>query len=431
MQKFRVLVIYSLLVAAAVYGAIKAYIYFSIKGEVDTAIVHASPFAGISYRGISSDIRGKVSVNGIEVNLPNQSLPLRIDALRLEGPGIGFLFDMAAGFKDERVPRWMYITLNRVELPDMQDLALPGFPVETGALNWELEPCGLAGLLRHAAPLRSDTYPMMLTLRLGYRFDRLSSSGDLELSYDMPGGESMTVELEVADMPQPGAMMLGVAPKLEKLNFSYVPVAGPLKRELGKCAENSGQSDAMYVEKLLTQPTDKLVKELGFAPGQGLRKAIEDFLLAPGEIRVEAGPVDDVLQTASAQYPPQQLIKLLNLALNVNGEAIDDLSFEVAAPAEYTGSGETGSEASGADPEKRIRARFIETQPAELKNYLGRDVRLVINGHDSPQRGVLISVHDKEANVEKRVLRGKMTLHVPLEDIVQIEVMRFPDITEH
>jgi hypothetical protein len=55
---------------------------------------------------------------------------------------------------------------------------------------------------------------------------------------------------------------------------------------------------------------------------------------------------------------------------------------------------------------------------------------MLVDGHDDPQRGVLISVRDKEANVEKRLLRGKMTLHVPLDDIVQIEVMRFPDTVE-
>jgi hypothetical protein len=430
MQKFRVLVIYALLIVAAVYAGIKAYIYFSIKGELDTVIAHVGPFAEISYRGISSDIRGKLSVEGFEMSLPDQPLPLRIDAMRLEGPGIGFLFDVAAGFEDNRVPRWMYITLNRVELPDVRDLAIPGLPVETGALNWDIEPCSLAGLLRHAAPLRSDSYPMMLTLRMGYRFDRSSSTGMVELGYDMPGGESMSVEFEVSDMPQPGAVVLGVVPTLETLNFSYVPAAANLKRELSECAGNSGLSVAMYAEKLLSQPADILVKELGFVPGNGLRQAIERFLLAPGEIKIAAGPIDDVLQTASAQYPPQQLIKLLDLELNVNGQTVSDLSFQTAAPVEYASSDETTGQASGAKPDERIRARFIETPTNELKNYLGRDVRMLVAGHDDTQRGVLISVRDKEANVEKRLLRGKMTLHVPLEDIVQIEVMRFPDRVE-
>ena len=100
MQQLRVVGIYLLVLVVAIYAGIKAYIYFGVKGTVDDAIAMVRPFVQISYGGISSSIEGAVSVDQIEVQTPAEAIPLRIGSLRLEGPELGFLFDVASGFED-------------------------------------------------------------------------------------------------------------------------------------------------------------------------------------------------------------------------------------------------------------------------------------------------------------------------------------------
>ena len=132
------------------------------------------------------------------------------------------------------------------------------------------------------------------------------------------------------------------------------------------------------------------------------------------------------MQAASGRFPPQQLIEMLDLELSVNGEAVVDLSFYTAGEAASAVSGDS----SNSKRRKRMRARFIETPTGELRRYLGRDVRVLMAGHEKPESGILVAANGEEANVEKRVLKGKMTLHVPYDDIVRIEVMRFPETPE-
>ena len=126
--------------------------------------------------------------------------------------------------------------------------------------------CSLGWLLSNVVPLRSDRYPVILTLRTGYRFDILSHTAEVDFSYEVNSGESMIMELGLSGMPQPGSPMLGVVPSLDQLIFSYVPAEGSLGQQLDDCAKQGGLSAAMYVDKLLAQPDGRLVKELGFVP---------------------------------------------------------------------------------------------------------------------------------------------------------------------
>ena len=429
MQQLKVLGVYALILAAVIYAAIKAYIYFGVKGKLDDAIARAQPFAQISYSGISSSLDGSIEVDGIEVRSGQQTLPIRIGSLQLQGTGIGFLLDAAKGFGQNRIPSILQVDVRRLELPDIQEMVpsvLP--PLKSGRRSPVPDQCSLGGLLRSAALMRSDSYPLLLDLNIGYQMDLLARIGRLNFGYDVQGGESFTVDVNLSGMLQPSAMMMGAAPAVDRLSIRYKPNGEYLKKRVSDCAKKQGTSESIYVEGLLAQPAGRFVEELGFVPGNGLRQGIVRFLLKPVEILVVAGPIDEPLQLGSGQIPAGRLVDFLNLEVSVNDERVSDLSFAVAADVEATGiSDEDAAISAGQGKKVRRRARYMETPIDELGKYLGRPVQLLISGHDKPQSGILVAVRDSEVDVEKRMRQGRMSVHVPFDDIERIEVLRFPD----
>ncbi len=433
MQQLRVLGVYGLILVAVIYAAIKAYIYFSVKGELDDAIALARPFAEISYSGISSSLKGSIEVDGIEVRSGQQALPIRIASLQLQGAGIGFLFDIAKGFGQGRIPSVLRTRMRRLELPDVQQMVPSVLPtLKAGGWNPVPDQCSLGGLLRSAGLMRSDSYPVLLDLNIGYQMDHLTRIGQLDFGYDVPGGETFALMLTLSGMPRPGAMMMmGVVPAVDRLSIRYQPNGEYLKKQVSDCAKKQGMSESIYVEGLLAQPAGRLAKELGFAPGKGLRQGIGRFLLKPVELLVVAGPIDNPLQLGSGKLPPARLADFLNLEVSVNGEPVGDLSFTVAADVKADGMGDADAAVSAGQGKKvRRRARYIKTPIGELEKYLGRPVQLLVSGRDKPRSGVLVAVRDSEVDVEKRMRQGTMNLHVSFDDIERVNVLRFPDMVE-
>lgn len=432
MQQLRTLGVYALILAAAAYAVIKAYIYFSVKGELDDAITRAQPFVQISYSGISSSLEGSIEVDGIEVKSDQQTLPIRIGSLQLQGTSIGFLFDVAKGFGPGRIPSVLRTRVRRLELPDVQEL-VPSVLPPLKARGWDPvpDPCSLGGLLRSAGPMRSDSYPVLLDLNIGYQMDHVARIGQLDFGYDVSGGEAFTLAVTLSGMPRPGAMMMGVAPSVDRLSIRYKPNGEYLKGRVSDCAKKREVSEPIYVEGLLSQPAGRLVKELGFAPGEALRQGIERFLLKPVELLAVAGPIDDPLQLGSGDLPPARLVDVLNLEVSINGERVKDLGFMVAADSEVEGMSDSdGGISAGQGKTPRRRARYMETPIGELGNYLGHPVQLLVSGREDLRSGVLVAVRDSEVDVEKRMRQGTMNLYVSFEDIERIEVLRFPDTAE-
>ena len=426
MQQLRVLFVYALILAAVVYGAIKAYVYFSVKGELDDAVARLQPFAQISYGGISSSLKGSIEVDGIEVKSAQQPVPMRIGSLRLQGDGPGFLFDAAKGFGGGNIPERLRISARRFELPDIQQMApalLPEpDPLRPGPLPDE---CSLGRLLQDAGPLRSDSYPLYLDLDVGYEMSMLDQVGRMSFGYDAQGGESFSVTMKLSGIPRPGAVMMGAAPVIDRLSLVYRPNGEYLKRRVAECAKKHGSTSAIYVRGLLAQPDGRLGKELGFVPGKGLRGGVEQLLLKAGELQLTAGPIEEPMQLGSRELSPQRMMDLFNLQVSVDNEPITDLSFSDAA-ADDTDGGEMA-----ADKKKsKRRARYIETPLGELGNYVGRPVKVSVAGHEKPHSGVLVGVGEDELDVEKRRREGRMNLHVSFKNIERVEVLRFPPQAE-
>ncbi len=434
MSQFKVYVLFPLLVIGLIYAGIKYYIHQGVAEEMDKVIAMARPFAHISYQGIASNLGGSVAVEGVEVRRPQQTMPVRIAEVRLEGPGTGFLFDLAKGFGRGHFPETLRMTFERVELPDVTDLFpdVEGFGNDTDvpALR-QREPCSLGWLAQNIGMIKSDRYPLLLDLTSGYQFDVDSGIARMDFGYQVHSRESLGMEMYLTGVSQPGAVMLGAVPRMERLTLTYEPGREHVAALVNQCAQARGMEPSLYVQGLLSQHESLLGEELGFIPGAGIRDALRRFLTNPGAVTMEMGPFDTMMQMAAVESSPQQMMAMLDPRISVNGTPVTDLSFREATP------GSRGTQGSGPadglesipdfkDGGKRVRARMLPATVEELPQYLGRDVHIYTPTHRRPLEGVLKSLANGVANVEKRVHGGTMTVHVPLADITKVAVYRFP-----
>jgi hypothetical protein len=440
MRQLKTLVWYGLILVGGLYALVKLGVYLRVKDGLDEAVARVQPIAAVTYGGISSSIGGSVSVEGIEVRAGSQAVPLRVGTLLVEGPGAGFLYRVITGFDAANPPSWMRLSLKGVQLPDLRGMLPAALPGAAGAslarLDGVTDPCGLGGLLRSAGLLQSDRYPLLLDMGMGYKLDTASRIGRLEFGYQVHDRETVALEVSLSNMPQPGAVMLGAMPTVETIRLSYEPGRDFLLGRVAECARGRELEAGVYVDELVTRPTEALARELGFVPGEGLRQALRRLLRDPGEVLVSAGPIDATVQmyAAGGNLTPKQLLDLVDFSLTVGGEPVRDLSFELSPrPGDRTADGVLAGTAAGASGERRgaepnrPRPRFLETPVGELERFVGRDVKVFTGGNDTPHRGVLVSVLNQEANVEQRLHGGTMTVHVPFGEIVRAEVFRYPD----
>lgn len=410
------------ILAVALYGGLKTYIYVNTKDGVEKFQAMARPFASIRYGGIGSSLNGGLEIQDVEISPVQSSAPVRIGSLSLRGPGLGFLLDLAGGWGAKPPPEWLELNLLRVEMPAAQDM-FPGLQQSPGGAGATSAPCGLADLLGQTGSYQS--FPLRLDAKIGYRSET-GGGARVNFAYSLAGGESLAMEMALTGLPMPGAVLLGAMPSVQRLELAYRPAVEQVRTAVEGCASAGGKTPEAFVANLLAQGDAQYAQDLGLVPGPGLRQALQRFLLNPGEVRMLSTPSPALFQLAAPPSDPKRLLALLEPLLTVSGEAVPDLSFQLISP---TTEGEAGRSAPGAAGSsqaqaKRPQARFMDTPVADLGKYLQRQVRIHTSQHERPLEGVLISLEGDEANVEKRMAQGKWSAHVPLRNITRAEVMR-------
>ena len=83
-----------LIVAGCGYFGAKFYLHYRVSAGLDDALLMASSFADIEYRGVSSTMSGELSIDGITVRLAGFRDPLYIDKLSMITPGFFYLLNL-------------------------------------------------------------------------------------------------------------------------------------------------------------------------------------------------------------------------------------------------------------------------------------------------------------------------------------------------
>lgn len=442
MSKVKILPVAIVLLAAALYGGFKGYIYYQVSSELDKLITMARPFADISYSGISSTLEGEVAIEGVRVQPQGTTDEMTIDLVSIKGDGPLFALRAVSGIKQGEPPEQLRMRALGLTMPLSGDVSFnsAGFfgvgkkdglqPLKDCALGSWADPEELQALGLDALVMDAD---------MGYEYRQADGYLHVDFESNIRDIETTTMNVELSGMPSPGAVMVGAAmPRVKDFTIGYELDPAFATRSLEHCADSRGLPKPVFIDSLFEGEQPPIAQILGIAPGPGIAQALKKFLMQPEQITISVRPPADLDMATLMLYEPQDVAMLLNTKLMVNGEKVDDLSFKVVAPvmqeggflSKLPGMEEAAAKAAEKKAEQqkksksKIQFRYLDTAVKELANYVGRDVRLYTKTSEVVREGELVAVQDNEATVQQRVHHGKMSVHVPLADIDRAEVLR-------
>ncbi|MET0106458.1 MAG: hypothetical protein ABW072_15145 [Sedimenticola sp.] len=429
-MKLKTVVLVPVVVAALAYGGIKGYIYYSVKGELDKAIEMASPFARISYGGISSDLGGKLTVRKIAVTPMASNLEMRIEAVEIEGDGVGFLLDLSKGLDGSDPPPKLSANIWGAEIPVTDDLG-SGFSFGPGQQARKIAPkvCTLGGILQHIGLSDIGYSTLLADAGMGYTYDREGGDVALRFDYQVEGIESFAMDVSMRGVTSPGMVAMGVMPAFQNFEMAYRVEPDYMKRMVEHCAKKAGKSSQEYINTLFSQSDAYYAQNLGFIPGHSLELALKELVTKAGEVHIRAKPSPSLDPATLAMYKPEDIVRLLGLELSLNGRLITDLGFRMPTLAELTGSAKQvvpGEVDESEEPPKRVMHwRYVEVKRSELGSYLGSKARLYTSTDEDvpPKEGVLSSIRQNVLSIKQRVHGGEFIAHVELNSLVRAEVL--------
>lgn len=110
-----------ILLLAVIIGAVKGIIYYKVTQQLDHAIALVSPFALITYKGVSSSLVGGVNVKGLKIKAYGSNMAITVDDIGVKFSDLIALLFVGEDLKKQRLPEQMKLTLRHVKV-DLQSL---------------------------------------------------------------------------------------------------------------------------------------------------------------------------------------------------------------------------------------------------------------------------------------------------------------------
>lgn len=411
-------------ILVAGYMALKFFLYFQVKRDVDNLAASFRPVASVRYQGISTGLfSGRVAVENLRIE-PN-GIPdvIRVRVVELKTPDIWFLLRGPARRVQQQLPESLRLTLRGLEIS------------VDGAIMRAMDRATQEMLNAHSITrergclgvsfLRPDDYKKMgyeqwhIDLVLGYEFlgSRMQIYGE-STTRDL-GQLNLNAEINNVSRSLPELALR--EPYLALLSVVYKDTSF-IQRLKRLCAELGGMSEAQFVDMEVNRRDELYRLDWGFVPGPGLKAAYRQFLAQPGELRIYIRPSATLDWTSLAYYKSEDIAHVLNAGVSVNGQPVNDLSFtytprERPQSALASASATAPAPATPAPPSVYRRVRI-----KDLHQYVGRNVRIEQAG-DKLREGVLIQAQYGIAIVERRYADGKTTVEVPIRLIEKVEVL--------
>jgi len=96
----KTLIIWALLLGGIAYGGAKLYLHHKVESGLDSAVIMLSPYAELTYKGVSSTMSGKLTVNGLRAHIKGFNDEIYVDRFGIDTPSFLTLLelgDIAAG----------------------------------------------------------------------------------------------------------------------------------------------------------------------------------------------------------------------------------------------------------------------------------------------------------------------------------------------
>jgi len=442
----------SIILAGALFGGAKGYIYHRVSSELDKMISMAEPFAEIRYQGINSSFEGSIAVEDISIYPVTSNDVITIESVQMHGDGPLFLYHLVTGELQNKPPERFGFSVKGFSIPLGGDLAasytgmLEGVKQASGVKD--SDGCGLMTGLSPDIMGALSFYSITVDTSLDVDFDQTAGRAEMLLGFDIRDVENSQITMLLTNVPQPGAMIMGMQkPQLSKMTVTYQINPDFVAKAQKYCADLRGLTVDAFVESMLNMEQEQLVQQLGFVPGPGLQAAMKRFIKNPNEVSFSIHPPQAMDPATLSFYKPEDLLAMLNLELSVNGKPVTDLSFSVPEKAKEESNAADSSDGSGlvsqlpgagtifspgSRPARKLKQPeptkgYVLTPIAQLHSYIDKNVRVYVDQEDAVRKGALMSIESGQIIIKQRLYGGDMTVQVPLKDITKVEVYRLPD----
>jgi hypothetical protein len=428
-SRFSKVLVGVVLVPALIYGALKGVMYYNAKQTVDDIVAAASSYANVSYAGISTELRGAVSVSGIRVQPLGTDDSVTIGQVRIASDD-PLMFLRGASWQpgEQAPPDSLSFMVQGIELPLSSELLAT--TADGGAASGSAGACEQGLRIEPQLLKKVGFSELAMDLDGYYRLDEAQRTIELGMNLDLRDIESMQFSATLTDVDAE-ALAHGALPNL---NLGRLNVAMRMSPEFGRqvlktCATGTNHTVQAW-STLLAEQSLREFEQQGVILGSGLRKAVHDFYRDWGEVRVVAAPKQPVGLLSLMFLPPERLADALGLQVRLNDNLITDTSFRWERPDGQDLSALFGAqppaEAAPAAAERPrriiVRRQFERVPVGSIARYIDHEVKIKPQG--LPVReGVLRRISDGQAEVEQTVHGGRYTAYVSLGEIESLQAL--------
>ncbi len=446
--KLKNLVIITLIGAGGAYGGVKGYIHYNVKKQLDQLVAAARPFADIEYASISSDLQGRVMIDGLIIYPRGVNEAVNTERLTVITPGLGYLLTGSDAVQRGELPERMGFALTGVHLNlrgPLTEMLEQAEAAQLGQQPAEDVACSLSGNFLTAQYRELGLDELVFDTR--FRFERGITASQLVFKMDYAIRDLEQVEVAVT-LEGVGRSLMNPAffnPKLKRVTVNYRPDAAFSRKTLEYCAGRQDVDVPTFISTLFEKSDEHYMQNLGFVPGPGIRAALQELTQSAGELSMVAQPASALDMKTVHLYKPTDWPDLFGLMVSVNGKEVSDLSFTL--PEVESGQGDKQTATTGqpqmappvrqqqADPVRaqsvkkaRVarspsgRPRYRIVTRGEVNKLVGRYVR--ISTADGKRRsGRILGISKGIISLEMRMNGGTMSTRVPAAKASKIEVL--------
>jgi len=116
MQKLKFFFLGLFVIAGLAYGGIKAYMYYSLKSEMDQLARQFSLFGQLEYGGLSTSLAGSLSVHDLSLRVHGMDDEVRVKTIRYQTPNLWYLLQDSKQFEKGRIPERLSLGIEGLTL---------------------------------------------------------------------------------------------------------------------------------------------------------------------------------------------------------------------------------------------------------------------------------------------------------------------------
>ncbi|TRX74942.1 hypothetical protein [Pseudomonas mangiferae] len=412
------------LAVLAIALLIKLSLWLSVRSIMDDAIARLSPLMDVTYTGVTSSFEGRVGLEQLTIRVPMMGDTLVVNHAELKFNGLGELLRFKESLGRGELPKQLALSLKGLTLqvhgPFMQQFYSQ--PAQRSLLTAMSDvACGDVRTIGTVQLLEMGYRTLESDVELAYRFLPGTKQLLLDLRTDTRDMGEMRVALELANTSDKPGDMAANPPRLAHVTFELNDNQYQRKVQ-AYCAGKLGQSPQVYLQTAI-QHFDQVVRSQQVALDDSLLQAYARYLEDPQSLRLELTPSETMPWGGLNFYDPQDVVRMLNPSVAVNGKAVEPIAFAWAGAPAGKQYGATERITAGPQAEEvRVSPRYEFVKADDLPQYAGK--RLQFLTYDGVYyQGILRKIQNGKVYISVQVGTGTAEMNLRLNKINKVRVM--------